>query len=59
LTNISSITRTGQTEHIKNKAKIITVAKVFKEALEIIIPLETIAVFREAKAVINITYLHI
>jgi hypothetical protein len=59
LTNISSITRTGQTKHIKNKAEVITVTEVFEEALKATVTLKTIAVSGEAKAVADMTYLHI
>jgi hypothetical protein len=60
LINTSNITRTGQTKHIKDKAKATTVAEVFKEASEATVALEAVAVFREAKAVTNISYyLHI
>jgi hypothetical protein len=59
LINTSNIIRIRQTEHIKNKAEIITVAEVFEKALEAIVALETIAVFGEVKAVVDITcYLH-
>jgi hypothetical protein len=44
LTNTSSITRTRQTKHIKDKAKAITVTEVFKEVSEAIITLEVITV---------------
>jgi hypothetical protein len=44
---MSSITRTGQTEHIKDKAKAITVAEVFKEVLEAAVTLEAVTVSRE------------
>jgi hypothetical protein len=54
LTNISSITRTGQTKHIKNKA--ITVAKAFKEVLKAIVTLEVVTFFREIKTAANIIY---
>jgi hypothetical protein len=50
LTNISSITRTGQTEHIKDRAKAITVAEVFREISEAAVTLEVVTVFREEKA---------
>jgi hypothetical protein len=35
------------------------VAKASKEALKAIVTLETVAVFKEAKTVANITYLHV
>jgi hypothetical protein len=53
LTNTSSITRTRQTEHIKDKA--ITVAEVFKEALETV-TLKIVTVSGEAKTAVDITY---
>jgi hypothetical protein len=60
LTNISSITRIRQTKHIKDKAKAIIRAKVFKEASEAVVVLEAIAVSAEVKTIVNITYyLHI
>jgi hypothetical protein len=60
LINISNIIRTRQTKYIKDKAEAITMAEVFREALEVIIALKAVAVFREAKAVVNISYyLHV
>jgi hypothetical protein len=54
------MTRTGQTKHIKNEAEATTVAEVFREASEATVALEAVAVFREAEAVINISYyLHV
>jgi hypothetical protein len=47
LTNISSITRTGQTKHIKDKAKAITVAEVFGKVLKAAVTLEIITVSEE------------
>jgi hypothetical protein len=47
LTNISSITRTGQTKYIEDKAKAITVAKVFGEVLEAAVTLKPVTVFEE------------
>jgi hypothetical protein len=47
LTNTSSITRTRQTEHIKDKAKAITVAEVFREVSEAAVTLEAVTVFEE------------
>jgi hypothetical protein len=55
LINISNIIRTGQTEHIKDKAKAITVAEVSREALKAIVALEAVAVSEEVKTVTNIT----
>jgi hypothetical protein len=59
LTNISTITKTKQTEHIKDKAEVITVAEVSGEALEATVTSEAIAVSEEAEAVADITYLHV
>jgi hypothetical protein len=60
LINTSNITRTKQTEHIKDKAEATTVTEVFGEASEAIVASEAIAVSGEAKAVINIShYLHV
>jgi hypothetical protein len=60
LTNTNNITRIKQTKHIKNKAKAIIKAEVFKKALEITVTLKAIAVFAKVKAITNITYyLHI
>jgi hypothetical protein len=47
LTNTSSITKTGQTEHIKDKAKAIIVAEVFREVLEATVTLKAVTVSRE------------
>jgi hypothetical protein len=60
LINTSNITRTEQTEHIKDKAEATTVAEVSREALEATVALEAVAVSREAKAVANMSYyLHV
>jgi hypothetical protein len=60
LINTSNITRTRQTKHIKDKAKATTVAEVFKKASEATVASEAVAVFKEAKAVTNISYyLHV
>jgi hypothetical protein len=56
LTNISSITRTGQTEHIEDKAEAITVAEVFKKALEAVVTLEAVTVSREVAAIADMSY---
>jgi hypothetical protein len=56
LINICNITRTEQTEHIKNKAEAITVAEVSRKALEATIASEAVAVSRKAEAVTNINY---
>jgi hypothetical protein len=47
LTNISSITRTEQTKHIKDEAEAITVAEVFREVSEAIITSEAVTVSKE------------
>jgi hypothetical protein len=60
LINTSNITRTRQTEHIKDKAKATTVAEVSKKALEATVASEAVAVFREAEAVADMSYyLHV
>jgi hypothetical protein len=60
LINTSNITRTKQIKHIKNKAKAITVAKVFREALEAIVTSKAIAVSGKVKIVTDIScYLYI
>jgi hypothetical protein len=56
LINISSIIRTGQTKHIKDKAKAIIMAEVFRKALEAVVTLEAVTVSREIMAVTNISY---
>jgi hypothetical protein len=47
LTNTSSITRTRQTEHMKDKAEAITVAEVFREVLEAAVTSKAITVSGE------------
>jgi hypothetical protein len=60
LINTSSITRIGQTKHIKDKIEVIIKAEVSKKALKAVIALETVAVSVKAKAIANITYyLHV
>jgi hypothetical protein len=59
LINTSNITRIKQTKHIKDKAKIITIAEVSGKALKATITLKAITAFKEAKAITNITYLYI
>jgi hypothetical protein len=60
LINTSNITRTEQTEHIKDKAEAITVAEVSREALEATVASEAVAVSGEAEAVANMSYyLHV
>jgi hypothetical protein len=56
LINISNITRTGQTKHIKDKAETTIMAEVSRKASEATVALEVIAVSREAKAVADISY---
>jgi hypothetical protein len=56
LTNISSITRTGLTEHIKDKTEAITVTEVFREALKTAVTLEAVTVSEEVTIVTNISY---
>jgi hypothetical protein len=48
--NTNSITRTGQTKHIKDKAKAITIAEVFREISEAAVTSKTVTVFKEEKA---------
>jgi hypothetical protein len=56
----TNITRTKQTKHIKDKAKAITVTEVFKKILEAIIALEAVTVFKEIKAITDISrYLYV
>jgi hypothetical protein len=60
LTNTSSITRIGQTEHIEDKAEAITKAEVSGEASEATVALKAVAVSGEAEAVADIShYLHV
>jgi hypothetical protein len=60
LINTSNITRTKQTEHIKDKAKATTVTKVSGKALEATVASKAIAVSEKAKAITNISYyLHV
>jgi hypothetical protein len=56
LINTSNITRTKQTKHIKNKAKVTIVAEVSEKALKVIVALKAVAVFGEAKVVADISY---
>jgi hypothetical protein len=56
LTNTSNITRTGQTEHIKDKAEAITVAEVFKEVSKAVVTLEAITVSGEIQTATDIIY---
>jgi hypothetical protein len=57
LTNTSSITRTGQTEHIKNEA--ITVTEALEEVSEAAITSEAVTVSREVKAAADIIHQHV
>jgi hypothetical protein len=60
LTNISSITRSGQTKHIKDKVKAIIKAEVSKKALKAVIASEAVMVSAEVKTVTDIIYyLHV
>jgi hypothetical protein len=56
LINISSITRTKQTEHIKDKAKAITVAEVFGEVSKAVVTSEAITVSGEVQITADIIY---
>jgi hypothetical protein len=56
LTNISNITRTRQTEHIKDKTKVIIIAEVFQEVSKAIITSEAVTVFKVVKIITNIIY---
>jgi hypothetical protein len=53
-TNTSSITRTGQTKHIKDKA--ITVAEALKEVSEAVVTSEAVTVSRKVKATADMIY---
>jgi hypothetical protein len=57
LTNTTSMTRTGQTEHMEDDA--ITVAEVFGEVSEAAVTSEAVTVSREIKAVADIIYRHV
>jgi hypothetical protein len=60
LTNTSSITRIGQTEHMEDKAEAITGAEVSGEASEAAVASEAVAVSAEVKAVADMTHhLHV
>jgi hypothetical protein len=54
LTNISNITKTEQTKHIKDNA--ITIEKVFRKVSEAAVTLKAVTVFREIKTIANIIY---
>jgi hypothetical protein len=56
LTNTSSIIRTRQTKHIKDKAEAITVAEVFKKASKAAVTLEAVTVSKKVVTVANISY---
>jgi hypothetical protein len=56
LTNTSSITRTGQTEHIEDKAKAITVAEVFGEVSEAAVTSEAVTVSGEVQTAADMIY---
>jgi hypothetical protein len=54
------MTRTRQTEHMKDKAEATTVAEVSGEALEATVASKAVAVSREAEAVADMShYLHV
>jgi hypothetical protein len=55
--NTSSITRTRQTKHIKNKA--ITVAKALKKVSETAITLKTVTVSKKVKTAADMIYQHV
>jgi hypothetical protein len=57
LTNTSSITRTKQTKHIKNKA--ITVTKALRKVSEAAVTSEAVTVSKEVKKAADIIYQHI
>jgi hypothetical protein len=58
--NTSNITRTRQTEHIKDKAEATTVAEVSREASEATVASEAVTVSGEAKAVADMSHhLHV
>jgi hypothetical protein len=48
--------RTRQTEHIEDEAKAITVAEVFREALEVVVTSKAVTVSREVITVVDISY---
>jgi hypothetical protein len=54
LTNISSITRTGQTEYIKDEA--ITVIKALEEVLKAAVTSKAVTVSRKVKATADMIY---
>jgi hypothetical protein len=54
LTNTSSIIKTEQTKHIKNKA--ITVTKALKKVSEAAVTLKAITVFKKIKTITNMIY---
>jgi hypothetical protein len=54
LINTSSITRTKQTKHIKDKA--ITIAEALKKVSEAAVTLEIITVSRKVKIITDIIY---
>jgi hypothetical protein len=51
-TNTSSITRTGQTEHIEDKAKAITVTEVFRKVSKAAVTSEAVTVSEEVITVV-------
>jgi hypothetical protein len=56
LTNISNITRTKQTEHIKDKAKTIIITEVFRKVSKAAITLKTVTVSKKILIVTDISY---
>jgi hypothetical protein len=58
--NTSSITRIGQTEHMKDEVEAITGAEVSGEASEAAVALEAVAVSAEVEVIADMTYyLHV
>jgi hypothetical protein len=51
--------RTGQTEHIKDKAEAITVAEVFREISEAAVTSEAVTVSREVEVTADMIYQHV
>jgi hypothetical protein len=56
-TNTSSMTRTGQTEHIEDEA--ITVAEALREVSEAAVTSEAVTVSREVKAAADMIHRHV
>jgi hypothetical protein len=51
--------RTGQTEHIKDKAEAIIVAEVFREISEAAVTSEAVTVSREVEVTADMIYQHV